>query len=159
MGKINLQRVIVGGLVAGVVLNVVDFILWGVVMKDDMTAAMAALGKPPISDSMVMWFVALDFLYGIFLIWLYAAIRPRFGAGPRTAVIAGVAAWVGLGLLYTLGQAPMGIFPQNMMIIGTIVMLVQWPVAAVAGAKFYTEGAGAGAGAGMGAGMGAGSRM
>ena len=47
MGKINLQRVIIGGLVAGVVLNVVDFVLFGVVLKDDMAAAMQALGKAP----------------------------------------------------------------------------------------------------------------
>lgn len=42
-----MQRVIIGGLVAGVVLNVVDFVLFGVVLKDDMAAAMQALGKAP----------------------------------------------------------------------------------------------------------------
>ena len=36
--------------------------------------------------------VVLIFLVGILLIWLYAAIRPRYGAGPGTAVLAGVAA-------------------------------------------------------------------
>ncbi|MGH2349284.1 MAG: hypothetical protein ACRDFT_07470 [bacterium] len=139
MGKINLKGVIVGGLLAGVVLNAFDFILYGMVLKDDITAAMQALGKPPISGSMVLWFVFLDFLYGIFLVWLYAAVRPRFGAGPGTAVKAGLAVWVLYGLLHTVAEAPMGFFPQNLMVIGTLVMLVQYPLAAVAGAKFYTE--------------------
>ena len=92
MGKINLKGVIIGGLVAGVVLNIVDYILFGVLLKNDMAAAMQALNKPPMADSVIPWFVFLDFLYGIFLVWLYAAIRPRFGAGPATAVKAGLAA-------------------------------------------------------------------
>jgi hypothetical protein len=139
MGKINLKGVIVGGLVAGVVLNIVDFILFGVVLKDDMNAAMQALGKPAVSTNMIMWFVLIDFLYGIFLVWLYAAIRPRFGIGPKTAMWAGFATWVLYGLLHALSEAPMGFFPQNLTVIATLVMLVQYPVAAVAGAKFYTE--------------------
>jgi len=139
MGKINLQRVILGGLVAGVVLNVVDYVLFGMILAADMNAAMQALGKPPISGAMVMWFVFLDFLYGIFLVWLYAAVRPRFGAGPGTAVKAGLAVWVLYGLLHVLAEGPMGLFPQNLLVISALVMLVQYPLAAVAGAKFYTE--------------------
>jgi magnesium-transporting ATPase (P-type) len=139
MGKINLQRVILGGLVAGVVLNVFDFVLYGVVFKDDYNAALQALGKPAMTNNMVLWFVALDFLFGIFLVWLYAAIRPRFGAGPGTAVKAGLAMWVLFGLLHALSEAPMGLFPQNLWVIGTLAALVVYPLAAVAGAKLYTE--------------------
>jgi hypothetical protein len=139
MGKINLQRVILGGLVAGVVLNIFDFVLYGVVFKDDYNAALQALGKPAMTNNMVMWFVALDFLFGIFLVWLYAAIRPRFGAGPGTAVKAGLAMWVLFGLLHALSEAPMGLFPQNLWVIGTLAALVVYPLAAVAGAKLYTE--------------------
>ena len=158
MGKINLQKAIIGGLVAGVVLNVVDYVTWGVVLKDDMAAAMAALGKPPIPNRAITQFVVLDFVVGVFLVYLYAAIRPRFGAGPATAVKAGLITWFIGGLVQALFQMPMGLLPTNMLVIGTVVGLVALPVAAVAGAKFYTEGAGAGAGAGAGmAGMG--SRM
>ena len=139
MGKINLQKVIVGGLIAGLVLNVFDFLVYGVWLKNDMNAAMVALGKPAMTTNMILWFVFLDFLFGIWLVWLYAAIRPRFGAGPRTAVMAGVAMWVLFGLLNTLAQAPMGLFPQRLMVIPLVVTLITWPIAAAAGAKFYTE--------------------
>jgi hypothetical protein len=37
-------------------------------------------------------FNATGFLIGIFAIWLYAAIRPRHGPGPKTAVCAGASA-------------------------------------------------------------------
>ena len=31
---------------------------------------------------------------GLLLVWLYAAIRPRFGPGPRTATYAALVVWV-----------------------------------------------------------------
>ena len=83
----------------------------------------------------------LDFLFGIFLVWLYAAIRPRFGAGPKTAAIAGVAYWVLFGLLNTLSQMPLGLFPQNLAITMTAVTLVEAILATLVGAKLYSESA------------------
>jgi len=142
--------VIIGGLVAGVVLNVIDFVLFGVVLKDDMAAAMAALNKPAMSNAQIPWFVFLDFVFGVFLVWLYAAIRPRFGAGPGTAVKAGIAVWFAAGLMNALFMWPMELMPHNLTIISTVVSLVSAPLAAVIGAKFYTEEAGVGAGMGAG---------
>jgi hypothetical protein len=157
MGKINLTKVLIGGLVAGLVLNVIDTVLFGVVWKDQMAAAMTSINRPAMSNAQIPWFVFLDFVAGIFLVWLYAAVRPRFGAGPATAVKSGVAAWFVGGLLVTLFQYPMHLMSQNMTIMTTLVTLVEWPLATAIGAKFYTEGAGVGAGMGAGAGMG--SRM
>ena len=140
MGKINWGRVILGGLLAGVVLNAVDYVFFGVMMKQDLAAAMQALGKQPTAmDSLVPLFVTLDFVYGIGLLWVYAAIRPRFGPGARTAVIAGVAVWFFIGLLHAIGEAPMGLFPQKIYTVGTIVALVQYAVAGAVGASVYRE--------------------
>jgi hypothetical protein len=140
MGKINWGRVVVGGLLAGLVLNIVDFTFFGVMMKQDIAAAMQALGKPPgAMDRLVPLFVVLDFVTGIGLLWVYAAIRPRFGAGATTAVIAGVAVWFFVGLLHALGEAPMGLFPQKMYTVGTVVALVEYAVAGAVGAYVYKE--------------------
>jgi hypothetical protein len=138
MGRINVKGVIVGGLVAGLVLNVVDSLVWGVWLAPDMAAAMQAAGKQPITN-LIPLFVILDFIYGIALVQLYAAIRPRFGAGPGTAVKAGIFVWVLIGLLHAIGEAPMGLLPQRLYILGILVALVEFPLAAVAGAKFYRE--------------------
>ena len=135
MGKINWGRVILGGLLAGVVLNVVDWLTYGVWLKPDLDAAMSAMGRPAgAMDKAVPIFVLVDFLYGI-----YAAIRPRYGAGPKTAVIAGLALWVYIGLLHAIAEAPMGMMPQRVMTIGTIVALIALPVAGAVGAYVYKE--------------------
>ena len=138
MGRINLKGVIVGGLVAGLVLNVVDYVMWGVVFAADFAASLQALGRPP-ADSLIPLWIVLDFLYGILLVYLYAAIRPRFGAGPGTAVHAGVIVWVIAALFHAIGEGPLGFFPMRLYVIGTIVALVAIPVATLAGAKFYRE--------------------
>jgi hypothetical protein len=140
MGKINWGRVILGGLLAGVVLNVVDWLTYGVWLKPDLEAAMTALGRPAgAMDKAVPIFVLVDFLYGIGLLWLYAAIRPRYGAGPKTAVIGGLALWVFIGLLHAIAEAPMAMMPQRVMWIGTCVALIQLPVAGAVGASIYKE--------------------
>ncbi len=140
MGRINWGRVVLGGLLAGVVLNIVDWLTYGVWLKPDLAAAMQTLGKQPgAMDSAVPLWVALDFVYGIGLLWVYAAIRPRFGAGPKTAVIAGVAVWFFVGLLHAIGEAPMGFMPQRVMMIGTIVNLIELAVAGPVGAYVYKE--------------------
>ncbi len=139
MGKINWGRVVLGGLLAGLVLNVIDYLVYGRWLAADFNAALQALGKSAMTMSTIVWFVIFDFLFGIFLVWFYAAIRPRFGPGPRTAALAGFALWVLYGLLHTIGEAPMGLFPQRLYVIGLIVGLVEYVLPGVIGAKFYQE--------------------
>ncbi len=91
MSQINLGRVVIGGLLAGLIINVGEFILNGLLLEEQMNAAMAALNKPPINPNMIMWFVLFGFGLGCMLVWTYAAIRPRFGAGVKTAICASIA--------------------------------------------------------------------
>ena len=138
MGRINLKGVILGGIVAGIVLNVYDFLMYGVVLRAEFEAAMQAIGKTMDPNALYLY-VVLDLLWGAWLVWLYAMIRPRYGPGPRTAVIAGLFVWVGLGVLHAVGESPMGIFTTGMWVKAVLAALVALPLAAIAGAKFYTE--------------------
>jgi hypothetical protein len=140
MGKINLQRVLIGGLLAGVVINAGEMLFHAVVFKDTMQTAMAALGKTvPEDASRMAYWITFGFLYGIALVWVYAAIRPRFGASVKTAVYAGLVVWLFGGLFNVLGEAPLGLFPRNFYVMGAVWGLIEIPIAAVAGAWLYKE--------------------
>ncbi len=139
MGKINWGRVVVGGLLAGLVLNVFDFLVNGVWLVADWDAAMQALGKGPISNAMIGLYVLWDFVLGIFIVWLYAAIRPRYGAGPGTAMLAGLAAWFLVFLMHSIGEAPLDLFPLRLYVIITLVGALQMALAGVAGGWVYQE--------------------
>lgn len=139
MSRINLGRVFAGGLLAGLIINVGEFVLNGVLLAEEMNLAMAALNRPPIDPLMIIWFVVFGFGFAIILVWTYAAIRPRFGPGIKTAICASTLCW-GLGYLYpNLFFFVMNLFPRNMIILTSIWGLVEVVIAGIAGAWAYTE--------------------
>ena len=90
MSQISVVGVVKGGLAAGLVMNISEFVLNVPVAGDQMNAELAARNLPPVATNQIAVFVVLTFVLGLVTVWLYAAIRPRFGAGPKTAIIAGV---------------------------------------------------------------------
>ena len=139
---INTSKVIVGGIVAGAVANVIDFAINGFVLADMQKAALDALNPSLAASAMqsskIPIFVALDFVWGFAIVWVYAAIRPRFGPGAKTAAIAGVGSWV-LGATSIAFFAAMGMFSWNFFAIGALCALINAIVSTIAGAKFYSE--------------------
>ena len=139
MASINLRGVVVGGLVAGLVINVSEYILNEPVLGADMAAAMTAHNLPPIGGSAIAVFVALGFVLGLALVWLYAAIRPRFGPGPKTAAIAGASVWLLAYFWGGVGYYVLGLFSERLVIIGLAWGLVELVVAGIAGGRLYSE--------------------
>jgi len=139
MGKINWTRVLLGGLLAGVIINLFEFVTNGVVLRRDWAEAMKALGRSAMAPSALVVFVIWGFLVGISAIWLYAAARPRFGPGVKTAALTGFAFWVFAYALPTLGNWALGLFPKRLLVIGVLVGLVEVILASVAGAWLYKE--------------------
>jgi hypothetical protein len=131
--------IVIGGLVAGAVLAVIDIVMYGAILKAPMEQAMKVLPKPRIVEWQLPWYISLDVVAGIALVWLYAALRPRFGAGWATGAKAGVAGWFFASLWTTLVQWPMNLMPLNLTVIILGIALVQWTLASVLGAKFYRD--------------------
>ncbi len=139
MGRINTGRVILGGLVAGLVINIGESILNIPILGAESDAAMQALGVEPVGGSDIAVFVVMGFLLGLLAVWLYAAMRPRFGPGPKTAVIAGLVVFV-LGVVFpSIGYGMLGLFPARLLVIANVWDLFEIPIASVAGAWLYKE--------------------
>ncbi len=139
MGRINTGRVILGGLVAGLVINIGESILNIPILGAESDAAMQALGVDPVGGSDVAVFIVMGFLLGLLAVWLYAAMRPRFGPGPKTAVIAGLVVFV-LGVVFpSIGYGMLGLFPARLLVIANVWDLFEIPIASVAGAWLYKE--------------------
>jgi hypothetical protein len=88
----------------------------------------------------IVWFLALTFVMGILIVFLYAGLRPRFGAGAKTAVIAGVAVWL-VAMMAATADLIIGIMPANLFVLAVAWSLVETVVAAVVGAWLYRESA------------------
>jgi hypothetical protein len=136
MSRISWTSVIRSGLIAGIVWIVLGSVVTAVLGRDFAAIPGNRLGAP--SAGFVSLNVAIDLLEGISILWLYAAIRPRYGAGPKTAFIASLAWW----FIVTLGDitwCSFGLFPMRPVIplmIGTFPALV---AATLIGARLYHE--------------------
>jgi hypothetical protein len=142
MASINVGRVVAGGLVAGVVANAIDFVTNTYVLASDIAAWAptrnldpAAMNSGPVAAT---WIV-VDFIMGLLLVFTYAAMRPRLGAGPKTAMFAGLALWFAVTLVL-FGFTQMGVFSMALFVKGSIAALINTLAASVAGAAVYKEG-------------------
>ena len=100
----------------------------------------AALGKlAQLSADAIVIFNIWEFWLGIAAVWLYAAIRPRYGAEPKTAIRAGLVTWAVAVFLANLGNYPLGLFPTGLPAISSILALVEIVVATLVGAWLYKK--------------------
>ena len=139
MNTINYARVVLGGLLAGLVLNIGEFLPNEFVIKEDTEAALRALGLAQIGGAQIAVFVLMGFLLGIVMVWLYAAARPRLGPGVKSAVCVGVVVWTLVYFFASVSYHTMGMFPLGMLVIANAWGLVEIPLATVAGAWLYQE--------------------
>jgi len=139
MEKINLKTVLLGGLLAGLVMNIGEFVLNGLVIGEAWMEWAKSMNLPEMAGNVIIFYVIWSFLTGIALVWLYAAIRPRFGAGIRTAVYAGLFIWVTMWVLGFGSMLIQGVFPNDLILISIVWGLFEVPLASVAGAYLYKE--------------------
>jgi len=140
--NINYTRVLLGGLVAGVVINVCEGVMNGVVLANQWAEQMTSLNRSPAgSIKQILVLNLWGFAAGIMLVWLYAAIRPRLGAGPKTAVCAGLFLWAAICGMGTAVPVITHIYRLDLALTGVGVELIEMMIAALAGCYFYKEGA------------------
>lgn len=140
MSKINAVRVVLGGLLAGVIINLSEWFWNGVVFRREFEEAMKALNRlEALSGQAMAVFVLWGFLVGILAVWVYAAVRPRFGPGPKTALRTGLMLWLLVYVQAIIGMAPLNLLTPRLMLLSLPVSLVEIVVATLAGAWLYKE--------------------
>jgi hypothetical protein len=140
MGKINVGRLIVGGIVAGIAIDLLDYLVDGIWLAPRWADGMALLGRPGFSQVQIILFNVIGLLTGIVAIWVYVAIRPRFGPGIKTAVWAGLAVWLLTTLFPNATFMHVAhLFPNHLTLYTTLGGLVEVVFGTVAGASVYRE--------------------
>ncbi len=142
MANINWGRVIGGGLLAGLVMNIGEATAHGVILGQDSVELFQRFGVPHVPQPwQLIVLVAMTFVLGITSVWLYAAIRPRYGAGPMTAICAGLAVWI-LAHLWSgvyLFAGFTGLITDKLALLPIATGLIEAPLGTLAGAWLYKE--------------------
>lgn len=135
----NTGKIIAGGLAAGLVINIVETIMNLSVLAGPMEDTLSALNLPAMGGGAMGGFIVLAFTMGILIVWTYAAIRPRFGPGPGTAMKAGLVIWIAFYVLGTGASVLMGMYTLHLYLITLAYTLVMMLAAAYVGGMVYKE--------------------
>jgi hypothetical protein len=134
----NYSRFAICALLTAVVLVVGEF-AFIMSMGGRLMAARQAAGLPEFVPQPMLSILEVV-LTGTFITWLYVSIRPRFGAGPKTAAIAGIAAWGGLVLLSTVHTIGEGFgLPTPLLLTVAVIVLPIFVFSSVIGTALYRE--------------------
>jgi hypothetical protein len=141
MSKINNKSVLIAGAAAGAVMNAIDiaanyFIDSGLVAQLNSVNRMLWVNMN--APGRFIEYVLIDFFFAIAIVWLYAAMRPRFGPGPQTALRAAGYGWA----LYNVTQllfVMMGLFTLRYVAVNAVLLAVNYAASALVGARLYRE--------------------
>jgi hypothetical protein len=135
MGRIRWGRVVIGGIVAAILVNVLQAPL-DLMMRSEWQDVMKNFKPTPAVFLLHMgWSVVI----GIATIWLYAAIRPRYGPGWLTALRAGFAAWLFVHATFALATGSMQLLPQRLIALSALFSLPATLLSTIVGAWLYRE--------------------
>ena len=136
----NYRRIVWLGLGLGVFLNIVGVVGNGILLREawaqavPVRPAQAMTGWPSVAISLLS-----DFIFGPLLVWLYAAMLPRFGATMWTALRAAAVIWVlGVAVPY-LGIVRIGWLPVSVVVETSAVALTGFLPAAWLVVRFYRD--------------------
>jgi hypothetical protein len=135
---INLKRVIIGGLVAGIVILLCGSALVPLVGKD-MDMALARFNLPPLSVGAMVYFVFTSLITGIVLVWMYAAMLPRLKHRTKTAISAAMILWLLAYFFANVAMVAYGFMPVKLTVIGTAWGLIETLAGGLIGTRFYKE--------------------
>jgi hypothetical protein len=140
---VNTGRMVAGGLVSGLIINVGEGIVNGAILGErwkEWAAKTAAINQPPSPGTGMMIWTVMGFVIGLLGLWLYAAIRPRYGPGPKTAFRVALSVWVTGWILTALQNLALGSVPRDFVFVGAAGGLIVSSVAMLAGCAIYREG-------------------
>ena len=144
VGKINWSRVVRGGLLWAAVYGTLAAPLMYLFLAREFIEGLEAIGRPlQLSPSLIAFLVPFGLVFtvtwGILAVWLYAAIRPRYGPGPKSAVAAAVAVWL-LSVVAPLSHlAAFGVASGPFVAIDLAAELVLILSATLVGARQYKD--------------------
>ena len=130
------MRIVLCGFVAGVVSFLVSVVFLAFLAPDFVTSLQQGA---PYADWGGAFSYGVDVAMGIWAVWLYSAIAPRYGAKPTTAALVGVAWWT-IKSLQSAKWAGLGFVQLDGALIGlALASLVAAVVASLVGAGLYDK--------------------
>jgi len=139
MNKINFARVLLGGIVAGFIINVGEVVLNGIILGPHIAEDLKRMNLTPPGNGFAALAIALSFVLGIVAILIYVMMRARLGPGPKSALLTALVVWFCVyAYSGTLNMLIISVPPKLvLMVLGW--GIVEYPLGVLVGAALYKE--------------------
>jgi hypothetical protein len=140
LNEIKVKRLFLTGFITLVVFILVEFLVESaferLVFEHGISEWYIELGIPQWNwvNNLVNILIAL--LNTTMLIWLYAALRPMFGVGIKTALITSLFGFT-FATAFALNMANISPYPWKIALLETLYLAIELPVAMIIGAYIY----------------------
>lgn len=130
----NYKRILIGGIVAGLIINILNLLVFLLFTKEKYASLQAKgfFAPSPRLPFAPLWILGM-FIMGILLAWFYAVSRPRLGAGPKTALLVSFIISLMVHTPYNFAEASFAItgryLPLVHMVSGIIIFVIAGYVA------------------------------
>jgi hypothetical protein len=143
MARINWGRLFLGSLIAAIIMFVTDGLIHETILKADWRALYTALRatEPEGHGSNMVYFALFELGRGFTAMMFYATMRAFFGAGPKTAALAGIVGWIAFSLTGPVQFIPLGFFSNALWLKVAVIHLIVSIIATIAGAALYKDAA------------------
>ena len=143
MAQINWGRLFLGSLLAAIIMFVAEGFLHETIAKADWQAVYDGLKATPPEhrSSNMVYFALFELGRGFTAMMFYATMRGYFGAGPKTAALAGVVGWIAFSLTGPVQFIPLGFFSNALWVKVAALQLIVSILATIAGAAMYKDAA------------------
>jgi hypothetical protein len=141
MATINWGRLILGSLIAAIIMFFTDGLIHETIAKADWTAVYNGLkaAEPEPHGTSMVYFALFELGRGFTAIMFYVLMRAYFGAGPKTAVLAGIMGWIAFSLTGPVQFIPLGFFSNALWLKVGAIHLITSILATIAGAALYKD--------------------
>jgi hypothetical protein len=143
MNRIRPTRLLVAGLATIVAFVAIELVWEGLIgtalLNDALTSLRGVAGVTEWSLRDQALNMAIALFNCLMMIWLYASLRPMFGVGPRTALIAGAFVFAFV-FAFELNHVNLGFIPYRLALVDAIDLVIELPLSLIVGAQVYESG-------------------
>lgn len=135
---IRIKKILTSGLVAGIIISISALTMVPVV-GDEMDSVLTDKGLPPLSNTAMAYFCCISLVFGIFLMYLYVVLKPKFNSWIKTAITASVIIWILAYLINNVSLAVYGFMSVRLAVIGAVWGLLELLLASIIASRIYEK--------------------
>jgi hypothetical protein len=135
--SIQSRKVLIGGLITGMIINIIDTPNGALISGPKITEFLTAHGLVA-SPFVAPYFLSIHLIFGIFLVWAYAAMIPMFGETRKNALYATLLIMIPTRL-FSLGFVFMGLLPLSLFLTLSASVIVGFIVGGLVGGWYYSK--------------------